>query len=813
VKPKAVFALLLAWLCEFASAAQPAPRFIQLAPAQLWQRVEFCITNVPAATNPFDPDQIQLDATFTLPSGKTMAVPAFWYQGYQRGLSGGYEYLTATGSPQWRLRFMPPDPGNYTVSLTIRTNHQAYGLPVVTNFSVSPGVPPADSGYVQVATNRQYFQTSDGRPLRLMGMNCGWPGGRGTYDYDNWFPAMQAAGMNFGRILTTPWSFGLETDSNSLNHYRLDRAWQLDYVFQQAEQHNLRLVLCIEFHLMLQPIPDIWGPDNYWQSNPYNATNGGPCINQNAFFTNTIARILFEKRLRYLIARYGYSTSLMSWEFFSEIDNEYAWLNPSDVAAWHGIVGNWMHTNDAFGHLVTTSLTGGSDRPEIWTLPQLDYANYHCYGEAFPATRLNAVAQSFHQNYLKPVLIEEFGTSALSWNRTNDLYLRGFRQGLWGGAVGGTAGTAMSWWYETIHNENDYPIYSALGSVLNRTGWGNGVWTNINFQTAGSPPPTVADPVSGGQPFNVILTPGGVWGVRPSGRLAVPSPQAASYAGTSLNSFIQGAWQSAFQAPFALSAWFTNSARLVMHLNSVSVSANLTVRLDGSTLYSTNPPNLDGLNDVNNEYNLDIPLDIPAGRHLIEITNTSLGWVYLDRVRLEQVLPSAYTGNWQPSPNAIGLRGPHESLLYVVAPWASFSGSSTNMVLPVQHGQNLILTNWPSGRFIADWYDPLTGTNAGSTQAFTSNGSLTLPLPGFSEDLAGVVHPPATLTALGMGPANTFQFRLDSETGGNYLVQKSTDLLTWLDFQGVSNSTGTFIMFDSTAGVSPLSFFRAKQNR
>ena len=97
-------------------------------------------------------------------------------------------------------------------------------------------------------------------------------------------------------------------------------------------------------------------------------TNGGPCINQDAFFTNTVARTLFEKRLRYLIARYGYSTSLMSWEFFSEIDNEYTWLNPTDVAVWHGLVGGWMHTNDAFGHLVTTSLTGGSDRPEIWML-------------------------------------------------------------------------------------------------------------------------------------------------------------------------------------------------------------------------------------------------------------------------------------------------------------------------------------------------------------------------------------------------------------------------------------------------------------
>ena len=813
MKRKAAVILLLVWLCEFVSSAQPAPQFVQLTSAQLWQRLEFCVTNVPAATNPFDPDQIRLDATFNLPSGKTMTVPAFWYQGYQRGLSGSYEYLTAVGSPQWRLRFTPPEPGAYSVSLAIQTNNHPYGSPVATNFTVPAGDVPANSGYMQVATNRQYFQTGDGQAVRLIGMNCGWPGGRGTYDYDDWFPAMQAAGMNFGRILVTPWSFGLETESNSLNHYRLDRAWQLDYVFQQAEQHKLWLELCIEFHLMLQPVPDIWGPDNYWQSNPYNATNGGPCINQDAFFTNTLARTIFEKRLRYLIGRYGYSPSLMSWEFFSEIDNEYTWLNPTDVAVWHGIVGDWMHTNDAFGHLVTTSLTGGSDRPEIWTLPQLDYANYHCYGEAFPAMRINAVAQSFHRNYNKPALIEEYGTSALSWNRTNDPYLRGFRQGLWGGAVGGTAGTAMSWWYENIHNENDYPIYSALGSVLSRTGWGNGAWTNINFQTAGLPSPTVGDPVPGGLPFNVVLTPGGVWGARPSGRLAVPSPQSAVYAGNSLNSFIQGAWQSAFQAPFALNAWFTNNARLVMHLNSVSVSANLTVRLDGSTLYSTNPPNLDGLNDVNNEYNLDIPLNVPAGKHLLEITNTSLGWVYLDWVRLEQALPSTYTGNWQPSPDAIGLRGPRESLLYAVAPWVSFSGSSTNALLPRQHGQSLMLTNWPPGRFLADWYDPLTGTNAGSTQASTTNDVLTLPMPDFSEDLAAVLHAPARLTALRMGPAETFEFRLDSETGGNYLIQKSNDLLTWQDFQTVSNSTGTLPLSDAAAGASPQGFFRAQQSR
>ena len=151
--------------------AQSTPQIIQLIPAQLWQRLEFNIANVPATSNPFNPDVIRLDATFTLPSGKTMTVPAFWYQGYQRGLSGGYEYLTAVGSPQWRLRFTPPAPGTYTISLVVQTNGQPYGAPVNTSFVVPAGAPPARFGYVGIASGGQYFQTGDGQRLRLIGEN------------------------------------------------------------------------------------------------------------------------------------------------------------------------------------------------------------------------------------------------------------------------------------------------------------------------------------------------------------------------------------------------------------------------------------------------------------------------------------------------------------------------------------------------------------------------------------------------------------------------------------------------------------------
>lgn len=794
------------------SEAQPAPQIVQLNAAQSWQRLEFSLTNLPTVSNPFDPDVIRVDATFTLPSSKMMTIPAFWYQAYQRSLSAGYEYDAPVGSPGWRLRFTPPESGSCTVSITVRTNGQPYGTPASTNFVVSAGAPPARSGYVGIAPGGQYFRTGDGQPLRLIGENVCWPGGAGTYDYDNWFPAMQNVGEDYARIWMCPWAFGLEDTATSLNNYSQQPAWQLDYVFQQAEQHGIYLLLCLDFHGMFETQPDYWGGNNYWPQNPYNFTNGGPCTVQNDFFTNATAMKVYQKRLRYLIARYGYSQNLLAWELFNEIDNEYAYLNPTNVAAWHGVMGGWMHTNDVFGHLVTTSLTGSSDRPEIWTLPQLDFAAYHSYGEPGPAAKLSAVAQSFLQHYGKPVMIGEFGTDWRGWNRTNDLYLRGWREGIWGGALGGSLGTAMSWYWEDIAGENDYPVYAALGAILNRTGWGRGAWTNINFQSSGAPPPTVGDPLPGGQPFNVQLPLDGGWAHLNPGRLAVPNAGAADYSAGALNSFVHGIWHADLKTPFQLSAWFTNNAQLVMHLNSVSDASTLVVLADNVQLFSTNLPNLDGTYVVDGEYNTNISVSLPAGKHIITITNTGGDWFYLDWVELDQVLPAAYAGNWQPSPAAIGLNGSRESLLYVVSPNAAFPAGGTNATLPVQHGQTVTLTNWPAGIFYAEWYNPSNAVFLGVSNAVTASGGLTLTLPDFREDLAAIIYPPSTMTSLGVDGAFNYQFGFNSETGGRYSIEKSTNLVNWTPFLALTNNLGTLLLTDPSVQTNARAFFRAKQN-
>ena len=772
--------------------------------------MEFQVLGLPGASNGFDPAVIRVDATFTAPSGKRLTVPAYWHQAFARSLAGSREQLSSLGPPGWRIRYAPPESGTYGLELTVSTNGQFCGS-TVTNFTVSGNPPATGTGYVRIAAQRQYLETSDGQPLRLRGANVCWPGTRGTFDYDDWFAAMQAAGGNFARLWMSPWFFGIETQPGTLTNYQLDRAWQLDYVLALAEQRGIYLELCLDYHGMFAVTPDYWGGNDYWKINPYSVTNGGPCLNQNGFFTNAVARTAYQKRLRYLVARYGYSPNLLAWQFFNELDNVYSLLNSTDVANWHVTMGNWLKSNDPFGHLRTTSYTYADQHPEIWSLPQMDFACVHSYGQASPAAALNRTAQSFLKLYNKPVLIDEYGTSWRGWERAGDPYLRGFRQGIWGGALGGSLGTSMAWWWENIHSENVYPVYAGLGQVLNRTGWGIGAWTNISFNYFASPPFALGAPLTNGLPFAATFPLNADWGPSLSGQLAIPNAAATNDSARALNCFFHGTSHPELRLPFRLLAWFTNNARIVLHLNSVSWGAVLAVRADGAELYRTNLPNLDGLYAVNNEYNLDIPVALPAGKHVIEIVNLGADWFYLDWVRLQAVLPSSYADNWQAPPQPIGLRGTYESLLYVVAPDAVFPTGATTVNLPLQRGSTVTLSNWPAGHYFSEWYDPASGTKLGVTSATTTNMLLTLGLPDFSVDVAGILFAPPRLAVLPPAGSNQFHLQLTSETGGIYDLQKSLDLATWATWGTVTNLRGSSEITPAPPTSGSKGFFRARR--
>jgi hypothetical protein len=730
---------------NFCQLEAQTPEIVPLGEPQLWQRAEFRVDHAPVATNCFDPDLIRIDATFTSPSGRNLTIPAFWYQDFSRVLTNGVEVLTPVGTPEWRIRFTPTEPGNYTLWLDIHTNSLAAGMPVGTHFTVPAAVPDGQHGYVRVAPDKRYFETTDGQPLRLVGENVCWGENLGTFNYDTWFGSMRNADENFARLWLAPWFMGLEHMPGRLNNYDLQGAWQLDYIFDLADRSGIYLLLCFDHHGMFQADSRNWGgSNNFWKTNAYNQINGGPCEKPNDFFTNAKAKTIYQKRLRYLIGRYGYSPRLLAWQFFNEIDNVYNILNGDDVLAWHREMGQWLHAHDPYGHLVTTSLTGGSERPEIWSLPQMDFSVYHSYNESAPGKGAAILARSFVKDYGKPMMVEEFGVNSRSWDIAADPYLRGFRQAVWSGALGGSAGTAMAWWWQNIDKDDVYPLYAALNGILRGAGWQSGTWTPVDFVSAGEPPMDLARAIPNGELFNAQPTLNSAWRLQRklSGKLALADSLAADLASQSLMTYLLGRHDAEFQHPFRITAFFGEKAKLVLHVKTVHSDAELIVRVDGAEVLHTNFIRAAGDTTTYRDINQDFTVDLPVGKRVIEIANdTGADWVLIDSLKFEQVLPAEFAGGWYFAPEAVGLRSGQKAVLYVYSPYVIFPAGAHCYNPPLLTGQFLQLTNWPAGKFNVQWFDPCTGKATGTTTVATDGAILTLPLPAFRDDLAAIVTP------------------------------------------------------------------------
>ena len=451
---------------------------------EVFERVEMSVGGVPAADNPFDPESIAVDLEVKGPSGKTARVPAFFQREFSRKLEGDTEILVPEGDGGWRIRWLPLEPGRHTLVVTVTLAGEPAGRGEAA-VEVAEG---KRHGLVGVEpSGKRAFRLTDGTPLFLNGLCACWHGKRGSYDYDDWLAAYQKAGMNYIRIWMWHQAFGIEWDREDKLHYRLDNAWRLDRVLTEAERSGIFVMLCLDYHGIFEVKPDFWGSNNFWPRHPYNAANGGPCKTQNDFFTSSEARKLYQKRLRYLVARWSAFPNILSWEFFNEIDNEYAYLKHEAVVDWHRDMGRHLRSIDPVRHLISSSFTGGSERPDLFALPEMDFAQYHSYNEKHPARMMAEKSARFFEKYQKPFFVSEYGTDWKGWKPDTDPHLRALHQAIWSGAFTGAAGTGMTWWWENIHTANLYPHWSALADFLGGTGIGRADLRLARFENADGP--------------------------------------------------------------------------------------------------------------------------------------------------------------------------------------------------------------------------------------------------------------------------------------------------------------------------------------
>jgi hypothetical protein len=406
---------------------------------RLYQRVELNLLTDGQAGNPFDPAQVDLRVMFRGPSGQQVEVPAFYYQEFDR------QSLQPAGQPAWRVRFTPSEAGEWQAqAYLVQGGLQSQALMLQ--------VAPDDSarGFVRIhASNPAYFQYEDGSFYFPVGINMGWAGSDVLGDYERWLDRFSANGGNLVRVWMASWSFGLEWNDTGLGDYsdRMLRAWLLDQVFRMAEERGVTIMLCLINHGAFSATVN---PE--WDSNPYNAVLGGPLQSPEAFVSDPVARDLFKRRLRYIAARWSYSTSLFAWEWWNEI--QWTPIATDQLRPWLSEMTATLRSLDPYQHLVTHST---STNDSIWTAPELQIMQIHDYSRSF----LPDVLPAFHQlkQYVtpaKPLLLGEFGTDANGEQGAFQAQAIHLHTGLWAAPFAGYAGTGMYWWWDNYIDPNDH---------------------------------------------------------------------------------------------------------------------------------------------------------------------------------------------------------------------------------------------------------------------------------------------------------------------------------------------------------------------
>lgn len=388
--------------------------------------------------NPYDPDQIDVRAVFTSPSGKVWNIFGFYDN-----------YLNAN---QWKIRFAPNEIGDWSYYLTAKDGS---GTGQSERYKFQAVASP-HHGWIHVSDdNPRYLEHDDGTSFYGVGMCYPWNVSKsglsrlasfGANIFFYWNGTYDGAGNGGGKNL-------IESLNSGLGRYDQHKSARLDELIEWSEELGIGMVLVIWPHDYF--CDQFTGWPVGWFSNPYKNLCAAKDIygHQQAFEYQ-------QKQYRYIIARWGYSRALAGWQIICEITGTDGWEFGDHAVAeqWSQKVHDFFKTNDPFNHPTTGSQHGyvTCDWPkgyQIFDLPNREI--YEAQGFSYdPNNRL----RSSYQNYVritreiwngfkKPIICGETGYSLTFVEAGTPEYVQLYHNALWATLATGMAGTPFWWAY------------------------------------------------------------------------------------------------------------------------------------------------------------------------------------------------------------------------------------------------------------------------------------------------------------------------------------------------------------------------------
>lgn len=370
--------------------------------SRVYDKVECEIEIKGEWVNPYLQEEVALDMLVNTPSGKKLVVPCY----YESGESGG---ITV-----WKSRFLPQEKGSYTYSF----QYSRSSVVVEESSSYALKVRNGKKHGIIHANDNWTFMCDDGTLYRGIAENICWESRTNDdskyfkqlneqfdrFSFDTMLPKFAENGGNFVRVWMCSWNFPIDRQSDFNNrrytdsdgYMNISAIQHLDSVVEIAERLNLKFMLCM---------------------------GAGNVEANHEFFVSDTARKRYKNRLRYIVARWGYSESIGAWELFNEIDN-IQYRDPSnpipasDIVAWHAEMAKYLKSIDAFGHLVTTSISH-RDLDGLNSIGDVDFNQKHIYNasSSIPSSILR-----YEKEYGKPYVIGEFGRE-WDWSKNFDDYV------------------------------------------------------------------------------------------------------------------------------------------------------------------------------------------------------------------------------------------------------------------------------------------------------------------------------------------------------------------------------------------------------
>jgi len=715
---------------------QPSPT-VQSAKADKAKAAMFERVTIDVELNPADPERLvavrgEVFASVKTPSGKTFSVPGFLYQPFTRRLESGVEKLTPAGPVRWQIRLALSEPGPHRVTVAVAfpqgeaSRIEPYGKPL--EITATQADAP---GYIRRSpTDHRYFVTDRGESFFPLGANVCWAGRSGTYDYDRWLPQYAKEGCNYWRGWLSPeWTtFGLNTRESGYRRIALANAWRLDQAIEQSERLGLRVLLCIDSFNILKS-----GKENYggWESSAYIKANGGPCRQPTDYFTNAEMLQAYRDRLRYLVARWGYSPAVFAWEFWNEVDltDDY---RSDRITTWHRDMARYLRNLDPWQHLITTSMANPKGDPQLDALPELDFVQSHHYAGGDVVAYLDEDRRTKAAARNRPHYHGEFGLNAAGGSEKLDPAGIHLHNALYASVGQEQAGTPMSWYWDSyIEPLKLYPIYGSFARWIG------------SFDFVAQKPRRIQAEIHYARPADTAIPEGsplipseGSWGPAPFnqpvtvtvdrlGKLSSDRPLAR------IMHSLKGHKELYNPATFDLDVTEATTFGVLIEGVSGWGGGGLEISLDGKAVLSHEFPNTNKAGDHTTlmQYNKAYRITLPAGQHKVKVENTGYDWITVG-----YEIPWLVAG---PPLRAYGLAGSCRALVWVQNRHYRYdrpAGDKTPS--PTVEGARLLLPLAP-GRWTVEFWDTQRGAVTATQEVTTdTEGRAEIALPPITWDAA-----------------------------------------------------------------------------